>query len=90
MKGYQNIIYTLYALTYSEKTDTEAIVAFAKTHPLYAITFSSELAVPDYIGRLKAAGVRLYTHTVNSEVEAQIYESMGVDGVYSDVFLSGY
>ena len=46
--------------------------------------------MPDYIGRLKAAGVRLYTHTVNSEVEAQIYESMGVDGVYSDVFLSGY
>ena len=90
LMGYQNIIYTLYALTYNEKTDTEAIVAFAKTHPLYAITFSSELAVPDYIGRLKAAGVRLYTHTVNSEVEAQIYESMGVDGVYSDVFLSGY
>lgn len=87
LMGYQNIIYTLYMLTYSEKTNTDEIVAFAATHPLYAITFSSELAVPDYISRLKAAGVKLYTHTVNTQVEADIYGSMGVDGVYTDVFL---
>ncbi len=87
LMGFQNIIYTLYKLTYSEKTDTDAVVAFAASHPLYAITFSSELAVPDYITRLKAAGTKLYTHTVNTQTEADIYGSMGVDGVYTDLFL---
>ena len=82
--GYENIIYTLYALDYNQKTDTEEIVRFANENKLLGITFSSELATDDYIKELKKAGVKLSTHTVNSKSEMERLKEMGIDGIYSD------
>ena len=82
--GYENIIYTLYALDYNQKTDTEEIVRFANENKLLGITFSSELATDDYIKELKKAGVKLFTHTVNSKSEMERLKEMGIDGIYSD------
>lgn len=83
--GYQNIIYTLYMLNYSQKTNTREIVSFAKSHKLVAITFSKELATNSYVSALKKSGIHLFTHTVNSKAEIQRYKAMGIYGVYSDV-----
>ncbi len=82
--GYSNIIYTLYKLNYNDKTNTDEIVRFAKSHKLYAIVFSTELAVPNYVNALKSAGTKLMVHTVNSVSEAERMYSMGIDGIYSD------
>ena len=84
--GYENIIYTLYMLNYSQKTDTGEIVSFAKSHDLAAITFSSELASSSYVSALKQSGTRLFVHTVNDKAETQRLKDIGVYGVYSDVF----
>lgn len=82
--GYSNIIYTLYKLNYSDKTNTSEIVRFAQSHRLYAIVFSTELATPNYVKALKGAGTKLMTHTVNSVSEAERLYKMGIDGIYSD------
>lgn len=83
--GYENIIYTLYMLNYSQKINTSRIINFAKSHDLVAITFSSELATSSYVNALKQSGVRLFTHTVNDKNEVQRLKAMGIYGVYSDV-----
>ncbi|MGE4214290.1 MAG: glycerophosphodiester phosphodiesterase family protein [Anaerotignaceae bacterium] len=83
--GYENIIYTLYMLDYSQKTNTSRIVSFAKKHDLVAITFSSELATSSYVSALKQSGTRLFTHTVNDKAETEHLKAMGIYGVYSDV-----
>ena len=82
--GYKNIIYTLYKLSYSEKTNTSKIVKFAKSHNIYAITFSSELASEKYVNALKKSGKKLYVHTVNSTSQAEKLSNMGINGIYSD------
>lgn len=82
--GYKNIIYTLYKLSYSEKTNTSKIVKFAKNHDIYAITFSDELASEKYVNALKKSGKKLYVHTVNSTSQAEKLSNMGINGIYSD------
>ncbi|MDD3570077.1 MAG: glycerophosphodiester phosphodiesterase family protein [Lachnospiraceae bacterium] len=84
--GYENIIYTLYMQNYSQKTNTSRIVSFAKNHDLVAITFSSELATNNYVSALKQSGTRLFVHTVNDKSDTERFKSMGIYGVYSDVF----
>lgn len=84
--GYENIIYTLYMLNYSQKTNTNQIVSFAKSHDLVAITFSSELATSSYVDALKQSGTPLFAHTVNDIDETRYFKDMGIYGVYSDVF----
>ena len=82
--GYSNIIYTLYKLNYSDKTNTKEIVRFAQSHKLYAIVFSTELATPNYVNALKGAKTKLMAHTVNSLSETERLFNMGIDGIYSD------
>ena len=82
--GYNNIIYTLYKLNYSDKTNTSEIVRFAQSHKLYAIVFSTELAKSNYVNALKRAGTKLMVHTVNSVSEAERMYNMGIDGISSD------
>lgn len=84
--GFNNIIYTVYKLNFKDKTDTDEIVRFAKKHDLAAIVFPDELATSDYVAKLKKSGTKLLVHTVNDEAELERLKSIGVDGIYSDVF----
>ena len=83
--GFDKIIYTLYRLTWNEKTDTAALAAFAKKHPLVGYTFSAELCdIDGYVEKMKKTGVPLFIHTVDGEEEQQKYFDMGIDGIYTN------
>lgn len=83
--GFENIIYTLYQLDWQSKTDTKALVRYAKTHPLLAYTFAYELCEIDgCVAGMQKAGVPLYVHTVNGAEQQQVYFDMGIAGVYTD------
>jgi glycerophosphoryl diester phosphodiesterase len=84
--GFNKIIWTLYQLSWNEKTDTKSIVSFAKTHKLEGITFAAELVdlVPNYVKKLKEANVPLFVHTVNDYNSQTKYLNMGITGIYTD------
>ena len=82
--GFEYVIFTLYRLTWNEKTDWADLGRFAKEHPLIGFTFSYELCtVPDYVAGMKKSGVPLYIHTVNEGEDAYFEE--GIAGVYTDL-----
>ena len=84
--GFDNIIYTLYRLSWDDKTDTAGLVKFEKNHPLIGFTFSYELCeVKGYVDRMGKSGVPLYVHTVNDYNEVRRYQSDGIYGVYTDI-----
>lgn len=84
--GFNKIIWTLYQLSWNEKTDTKSIVSFAKAHKLEGITFAVELVdlVPNYVKKLKEANVPLFVHTVNDYNSQTKYLKMGITGIYTD------
>lgn len=83
--GFEQVIYTLYKLDWSDKTDTEAIASFAETHDLAAIAFDKELCgVDGFVDELNRIGVPLYVYTVNGEAEVEKYLEMGIAGIYTD------
>lgn len=84
-RGFDNVILTLYMLSWEEKTDTKYLTSFAKNHPLVGFTFPSQLTEIDgFVDEMKSAGIPLFVHTVNGEEERQKYFDMGIDGVYTD------
>lgn len=83
--GFDQIIYTLYQLDWSDKTNWRAFGKFAKKHPLTAFAFSYELCeVPGFVDGMLRTGIPLYVHTVNGAEEQQKYFDMGIVGVYTD------
>ena len=83
--GFDSIIYTLYRLTWNEKTDTAALAEFAKSHPLVGYTFAAELCDKEgYVDGMKKAGVPLFIHTIDGAEEQQKYFDMGIDGIYTN------
>lgn len=83
--GYQDIILTVYQMTWNEKTDAQALALFAADHPLYALTFPEELVqLSGYVDRLAAAGVPLYVHTVNDAQTQTELLAAGIAGIYTD------
>lgn len=84
--GFGSVIYTLYALTWNEKTDAERIAAFAKENKLFGVTFSSELTnVEGFVRTLAGSGIPIFTHTVNDASEVRREMRMGVCGFYTDL-----
>lgn len=81
--GFERVIYTLYRLDWSEKTDTAEISDFAETHELAGIAFDKDLCdVDGFVNELKQIGVPLYVYTVNDDIER--YFVMGISGIYTD------
>lgn len=84
--GFDKIIYTLYMLPWSEKTDTAALGEFAKSHPLVGFAFSHELcSVEGFLPGMLDTGVDLYIHTVNDEAEQEQYFAKGIKGIFTDI-----
>ncbi|MCC8089923.1 MAG: S-layer homology domain-containing protein [Oscillospiraceae bacterium] len=85
--GYENIILSLYQMTYNEKANAKEVANFAKSHSLWGITFSYELVDElgtEYVATLESAGTQLFVHTVNDPDEIEHYINMEIDGVYRD------
>lgn len=85
--GFKNIILTLYRMSWDEKADTDAIVAFAREKSLFGLTFSEELIglIPNYIRDLSKSGVPLFVHTVNDRAQQESLFASGISGIYTDV-----
>lgn len=84
--GFQNIILTVYQMTWAEKADTNALVDFATSHALTGITFPIDLVdlIPGYLETLVASGTPVFVHTVNdAEIQQMLFDA-GVAGVYTD------
>lgn len=83
--GYNNIVFTLYRLTWNQKTDAAGLADFAQYHALVGYTFAGELCDLDgYVERMKKCGIPLFVHTVDGEEERQRYFDMGIDGIYTN------
>lgn len=83
--GYDKIIFTLYGLDWATKTNTEYLINFAKTHPLYAYTFPHELcSIDGYVDSLLTIGIPLFIHTVNDFEQQEKFFDMGISGIYTD------
>ena len=84
--GFQNIILTVYKMTWAEKADANALVAFANSHPLAGITFPIDLVdlIPGYLETLVASGTPVFVHTVNDAATQQMLFDAGAAGVYTD------
>lgn len=84
--GYEQVIYTIYNLTWEEKLDTASIAAFAKENKLTGITFPYELTQREgYVDALLEAGIPLYTHTLNDPELIAGQLDMGITAVYTDI-----
>lgn len=85
--GYENVILSLYQMTYNEKANAKEVANFAKSHSLWGITFSYELVDElgsEYVDTLKSAETQLFVHTVNDPEEIEYYVATGINGVYRD------
>ena len=81
--GFSYILFTLYRLTWMEKTDWISLSDYSHTHPLVGFTFSSELCdVNGFVEGMLLSGVPLYIHTVNDDEER--FFAMGISGIYTD------
>lgn len=83
--GFENIIFTLYGLSWNEKTDVEHLVEFALEHELLAYTLPAELCgKAGYVEGMLQSGIPLLVHTVNDLNEQERYFEMGIRGIYTD------
>ena len=83
--GFTHIWLTLYQLPWETKTNTALLARYARECGLEALVFSSELtARPGYVEQLRAIGIPLYTHTVNTKEEQDAMRAMGITGIYTD------
>lgn len=83
--GFDNIIYTLYALNWNEKNDFASIGEFARSNSLVGITFDHTLcSVQGYTENMLKIGVPIFVHTVNERDMINGYFSQGISGVYTD------
>ena len=73
-------------MTWAEKADANALVAFANSHPLAGITFPIDLVdlIPGYLETLVASGTPVFVHTVNDAATQQMLFDAGAAGVYTD------
>ncbi|MCI8590695.1 MAG: hypothetical protein HFE77_08340 [Clostridiales bacterium] len=84
--GFDQIILTVYQMSWNEKTDIAALVAFAEKNDLAGLTVPVEFAVREgYIEGLQQAGVPLFVHTINDAEEQRRLFGMGVTGIYTDI-----
>lgn len=79
--GYPQVIFSLYR---SNLTDQE-VLDFSTENPLFAVTMPARRAMEGTLAAgLAARSVRVFAHTVNDHPTADMLQSKGVYGVYTD------
>jgi glycerophosphoryl diester phosphodiesterase len=74
------VIYTLYMTASSD----DQVVRFAQANRITAVTMTAARFSPGFGARLRAVGVDVYVHTINSAEKARELRKLGVQGLYSD------
>lgn len=82
--GYQDIIFTLYAMA---ELDTGKLAAYVKNHDIYAVTMPDYMAERGICKQLSDEGIIIYIHPVSNYEAALQYMSLGAYGVYSGSLL---
>ena len=83
--GYSNIILTTYTMRPAEVENVEALVTFAQSHKLLAITISQYYADrAGYVAKLNRSGVLTAAFTIDDPQEAANYQKNGVNVLYTD------
>lgn len=80
-RGFKTIIYSLYVYYRSDA----AILEFARTHDLYAVTMAEERVYTGLAQKLSNLGITTYVHTINAFDSVAKLKSMGVYGFYTDI-----
>ena len=87
--GFTNIILTLYNLPNTVKADPDQVIALVGDRKLYGLAFPEELAWNEgYVDALLSLDIPLYVHTVNNIDNIKFFRSIGITGVYTDLYLS--
>ena len=83
--GFENVIFTLYRMSWEEIIDFEGLKQFAEETGILAYTFDHTLLEMEFypLG-MKTTGVPLLVHTVNEPELKQRYYEMGITGIYTD------
>lgn len=81
--GFTHIIFT----AYKSNLSADALVAFANTHKLFALTAPLNKVSLSFADALQVVDTLLFTHTVNSENGAEILRNMNVSGLYTDYLI---
>jgi len=79
LMGYRNIIFTLYRTNISD----EDLLDFSNANQLFAVTMVPQRA-EKVAQKLKEQGVTVYSHTINSLVQLEDLQKVGVHGIYTD------
>lgn len=80
--GYENIIFTLYAL---DRVKYNELVSFVKQNQIWAVAVGNEFVVKDLEKKLPRDGISVFCHPVSSYEDAQRLRKYGVKGVYSGI-----
>lgn len=78
---FRSWILTLYQTSASD----DEVLAFCRREGIHAVTMGTWRATPGFLGRLAAAGVVPYLHTVNRRHQVEFWQRRGAWGFYTDV-----
>lgn len=79
--GYYRVILTLYKTHVSD----QALIAFCKTHPVWAVTMSKHRVSKSHItSALARINIPVYVHTINEDEKIKAMFDNGVFGIYTD------
>lgn len=84
--GFENIILTIYQMTWEEKQNVSELAKFARTHTLKGLTYPIELHdwFPEFTPTLLKTDTPLFIHTVNDPQQQQELFALGISGIYTD------
>ena len=83
---YEEYVFVLYRTDMSNEEVIDMLNKYEKINYL-SISNARDKRVSLIISvKLKRIDVEIYVHTINSEIKVFLYKSIGVDGIYSDIF----
>lgn len=83
--GYKHIILTMYKLSWADYHDFDKIDTFIRDTDVLAITMAAVDYTQDVFEHIKATGVPVYVHTLNTGSEQNAWLRKGAYGIYTDV-----
>ncbi len=84
--GFEQIIFTLYA----SSMDTQSILDFARSTPLFAVTLNPMRGDSEVLLReLSVSKIPTYVHTFNEVDDLSRFEQQGAHGLYTDFLYLG-
>lgn len=83
--GYKNIILTMYKLSWADYHDFNKIDALIRNTDVVAVAMDAVDYTRDVFEHVKATGIPVYVHTLNTGAEQRAWFDKGAYGIYTDV-----